>query len=299
MDNLLLLTPSPPTTTPQRCYDIEEPPLLSLTTSPLVNQHPTASTLRPSPLPLPSLLPLCIPLLRNARCRHPQPSLRPDCTIHHTSFRKAPPQSPHSAPSSTILSSNGNIIPRHPHTSPSSDTLLLRRRPSLSEASNQTTLDKTIMEWSLDFCLACDKQCDGHVYCSEACRLAEYEKPSSTAGSAASSPVTPRGPVSWPATRSHHGFYMEPAYNFRKAQPYGTTPTRSDFSSLVRAHVPSTKTVLTPSSSQSSLFSMQSASSTASSASEPAQLSDDARKALRAYASSFDQSRRSRRQSSH
>ena len=154
------------------------------------------------------------------------------------------------------------------------------------------------MEWSLDFCLACDKQCDGHIYCSEACRLAEYEKPSSTAGSAASSPVTPRGPVSWPASRSHHGFYMEPAYNFRKAQPYGTTPTRSDFSSLVRPHVSSTRTVLTPSSSQSSLFSMQSASSV-SSTSEPAQLSDDVRKALRAYASSFDQSRRSRRQSSN
>jgi hypothetical protein len=165
------------------------------------------------------------------------------------------------------------------------------------------------MEWSLDFCLACDKQCDGHVYCSEACRLAEYEKSSSPSpsGSAASSPVVPRGPVSWPAARSHHGFHMEPAYNFSKAQPYGTTPTRSDFSSLYqRAHSHShshsnstSRGVLTPSSSQSSLFSMQSAASSSSSPSEPAQLSDDTRKALRAYASSFDQSRRSRRQSNH
>jgi hypothetical protein len=154
------------------------------------------------------------------------------------------------------------------------------------------------MEWSLDFCLACDKQCDGHVYCSEACRLAEYEKSTSTAGSAASSPVVPRGPLSWPAARPHNGFYMEPAYNFSKAQPYGTTPTRTDFSSLVRSHVPAPRTVLTPSSSQSSLFSMQSAASS-SGTTEPAQLSDEARQALRAYASSFDQSRRTRRQSSH
>lgn len=154
------------------------------------------------------------------------------------------------------------------------------------------------MEWSLDFCLACDKQTDGHVYCSEACRLAEYEKSSSTAGSPASSPVVPRGPVSWPTARSHHGFYMEPAYNFSKAQPYGTTPTRSDVSTVLRfPPSPVARTVLTPSSSQSSLFSMQSASSTT--AAEPAQLSDESRKALRAYASSFDQSRRSRRRSSH
>jgi hypothetical protein len=56
-----------------------------------------------------------------------------------------------------------------------------------------------------------------------------------------------------------------------------------------------TTTLLTPSSSQSSLFSMQ--SSTSSTAVEPVQLSDESRKALRAYASSFDQSRYSRRQS--
>jgi hypothetical protein len=53
--------------------------------------------------------------------------------------------------------------------------------------------------------------------------------------------------------------------------------------------------VLTPSSSQSSLFSMQSTHSSISA--EPIQLSDESRKALRAYASSFDQSRYSRRQS--
>jgi hypothetical protein len=158
------------------------------------------------------------------------------------------------------------------------------------------------MDWSPDFCLACDKQTDGNVYCSEACRLAEYEKAASGTGSAASSPISPRGLGSWPATRSaHNGFYMEPAYNFSKAQPYGTTPSprTADFFQLARPRSSptsfSSRAVLTPSSSQSSLFSMQ--SSTSSTSSEPAQLSDESRKALRAYASSFDQSRYSRRQS--
>jgi hypothetical protein len=162
----------------------------------------------------------------------------------------------------------------------------------------------TDMDWSPDFCLACDRQTDGNVYCSEACRLTEYEVASSTTGSPASSPTSARSPVSWSTTKpSHNGFYMEPAYNFSKAQPYGTTPS-SRASNFYQSARPQTspvsynsKPVLTPSSSQSSLFSMQ--SNTSSTASEPAQLSDESRKALRAYASSFDQSRYLRRQSTH
>jgi hypothetical protein len=151
------------------------------------------------------------------------------------------------------------------------------------------------MDWSPDFCLACDRQTDGNVYCSEACRLAEYEK-----ASPASSPTSPRG-LAWPSTKSSNkGFYMEPAYDFSNAQPYGTTPSprTSYFSQSSRSQSTSvnysTKPVLTPSSSQSSLFSMQSSSS---STAEPTQLSDESRKALKGYASSFDQSRYSRRQS--
>ncbi|RDL39144.1 Uncharacterized protein BP5553_03484 [Venustampulla echinocandica] len=162
------------------------------------------------------------------------------------------------------------------------------------------------MDWSPDYCLACDKQTDGAVYCSEACRLAEYETASSNAGSAASSPTSARGPLSWPGPRtSAQGFHLEPAYNFHNAQPYGTTPA-SRTSNFYQSSRPqsspmplSSKPVLTPSSSQSSLFSMRSSSSTTTTASDPAQLSDESRKALRAYASSFDQSRYSRRQSTH
>jgi hypothetical protein len=156
------------------------------------------------------------------------------------------------------------------------------------------------MDWSPAFCLACDRQTDGNVYCSEACRLTEYEV-ASNPGSTASSPTSPRGPVSWSTKRPSNGFFMEPAYNFSKAQPYGTTPSpRTSY--FYQASRPqsspvtfTTKPVLTPSSSQSSLFSMQSTHSSTST--EPAPLSDESRKALRAYASSFDQSRYSRRQS--
>ncbi|TAQ84762.1 hypothetical protein B7494_g6906 [Chlorociboria aeruginascens] len=155
------------------------------------------------------------------------------------------------------------------------------------------------MDWSPDFCLACDRQTDGNVYCSEACRLAEYEKAS---GSPASSPTSPRGPLSWPSrTAKGTGFFMEPAYNFSNAQPYGTTPSpRTPLfyqpSRPRSSPVTFSKPVLTPSSSQSSLSSLQSTSSTSS---EPSHLSDESRKALRAYASSFDQSRYSRRQSTN
>jgi len=173
--------------------------------------------------------------------------------------------------------------------------------PSISSSSAQLhihtmTID---MDWSPAFCLACDRQTDGNVYCSEACRLTEYEV-ASNPGSTASSPTSPRGPVSWSTKKPSNGFFMEPAYNFSNAQPYGTTPSpRTSY--FYQASRPqsspvtfTTKPVLTPSSSQSSLFSMQSTHSTST---EPAQLSDESRKALRAYASSFDQSRYSRRQS--
>ncbi|CAG8953806.1 hypothetical protein HYFRA_00006698 [Hymenoscyphus fraxineus] len=155
----------------------------------------------------------------------------------------------------------------------------------------------TAMDWSPDFCLACDKQTDGRVYCSESCRLAEYEVASSSAGSTASSPSSPRAAFSWPSRSSHTGFHLEPAYNFSNPQPYGTTPSprNSTFYQPSRPQTSQyyTKPVLTPSSSQSSLCSMQSSTSST----EPTHLSDESRKALRAYASAFDQSRNNRRQS--
>lgn len=149
----------------------------------------------------------------------------------------------------------------------------------------------TEMDWSPDFCLACDKQTDGSVYCGEACRLAEYEKAST--GSEASSPATHHSPISWPSTRPVSNFFLPPAYNFGsyKTRTSQTPAPRPQSSPVVLS-----RPILTPSSSQSSLFSMQSSSSTSS---ESAQLSDEARRELRAYASSFDQSRYQRRQSAY
>jgi hypothetical protein len=159
------------------------------------------------------------------------------------------------------------------------------------------------MDWSPDFCLACDRQTDGGVYCGEACRLTEYEKANS--GSEPSSPVSQRGQIPWSTTtRPTNNFYLPPAYDFAayKSQAYGITtrprPTPTQRSRPQSAPVIlSSKPVLTPSSSQSSLFSMRSSSSSTSS--EPVQLSEESRRELRAYASSFDQSRYQRRQSTY
>lgn len=144
------------------------------------------------------------------------------------------------------------------------------------------------MDWSPDFCLACDKQTDGSVYCGEACRLAEYEK--ANAGSEAGSPIMQHGPTSWPSPRSTRGFFLPPAYNFDAYRHSNTSNSTRPHSSP--AVLP--KSSLTPSSSQSSLFSLQSSSSTTS---DMSHLSDDTKRELRAYASSFDQSRYHRRQS--
>ncbi|KAJ5151801.1 hypothetical protein N7492_010096 [Penicillium capsulatum] len=38
-------------------------------------------------------------------------------------------------------------------------------------------------EWSLDFCLVCDRQTMGAPYCSQTCRLAELDRPAPEDGS--------------------------------------------------------------------------------------------------------------------
>jgi len=147
------------------------------------------------------------------------------------------------------------------------------------------------MDWSPEYCLACDRQTDGSAYCSETCRLAEYERAAS--GSEASSPASNHGQSSWAGRNTHatsNNFYLPSAYDFSK-------PTRSQ-----RAQTQPTQYArrgLTPSSSQSSLFSMQSHTSTSSSGSSTDQtlMSEEAKKELRAYNSSFDQSRYNRRHS--
>ncbi|KAL7961615.1 hypothetical protein V8C34DRAFT_273101 [Trichoderma compactum] len=155
--------------------------------------------------------------------------------------------------------------------------------------------------WTHEFCLTCDRQVqvDGDAYCSEACRMSDFEKTPSTPSSQASSPGF--SPVSYARSGSLSSrpaptkFFLSPAYDFNRAQPYGSTPrSSSSFGSYMSDMSPlSANRGLTPSSSHSSLCSMQSVSSTA----EASQLSDKARMELRAYAVSFEQVRLQRRRS--
>ncbi|KAI1494498.1 hypothetical protein F4809DRAFT_321504 [Biscogniauxia mediterranea] len=152
------------------------------------------------------------------------------------------------------------------------------------------------LSWEPEYCLACDRQTDGATYCSEACRLSDFENSSSTASTPASSPG-PGGPstFNWTAPRPQTKFYLPPAYDFTNAQPYGSTPLPQSYLS----HRPESTTsarVLTPSSSHSSLCSLR---STSSSGSDSQQLSDKAKKQLRDYASSFENARLQQRRRSY
>lgn len=143
-------------------------------------------------------------------------------------------------------------------------------------------------DWTYQFCLGCDKQTDGATYCSEACRLADYEKTSSTTSSAASSPLMSGPPLDWTlaadlSTTKNPDGYFSPAYDFALAQ-----------SSTQRE----TTYTLSPSASHTSLCSMRSTSSS-SAGLDAAQLSEKAAKELREYARSFESVRLQRRRSSH
>ncbi|MCJ1412370.1 hypothetical protein MMC19_006464 [Ptychographa xylographoides] len=153
-------------------------------------------------------------------------------------------------------------------------------------------------DWSLDYCLACDRQTAGEAYCSQVCRLADLE--SSAAGSEPASP-THCHPAPWTVTSRSPvaGFFLPPAFNFaayrsasaplpatsrpRSTHTFSspTSPTHSRFASSPR--------ILTPSSSRSSLTSVQSVSS------QGEFISRQARIELRDYTNSFDQVRDWRR----
>lgn len=141
------------------------------------------------------------------------------------------------------------------------------------------------LTWSLDYCLACDKQTQGDAYCSQSCRLADLEASSDWSG-----PSSPTTGSSSEGSRSS-GFYLTPAINFSayksstkpvsSAASQASSPLTSFFTSHTSTHVAATKT-LTPSSSSSSL------SSTKSVSSQVNQLSEQARNELLGYTNSFD-----------
>ncbi|EFW98554.1 hypothetical protein CMQ_4406 [Grosmannia clavigera kw1407] len=84
------------------------------------------------------------------------------------------------------------------------------------------------LQWVPHFCLTCDKQTDGATYCSESCRLADFEETSSFSSySNSNSPTWAAPATTYPwssSSTSRKAFHLTPAYDFSNPQPYGTTP---------------------------------------------------------------------------
>ncbi|KAL4759558.1 uncharacterized protein BDW70DRAFT_78470 [Aspergillus foveolatus] len=121
-------------------------------------------------------------------------------------------------------------------------------------------------EWSLDFCLVCDRQTLGAPYCSQSCRLAELDVSHETApsytidsrvASRKSSRLTGRAAI----TKS------------------GPDTTQTSSWNSYRPHYQKT---LSPSSSQTSLSSLR------SNLSQTSPISSQSQTELRDYASCFD-----------
>lgn len=157
--------------------------------------------------------------------------------------------------------------------------------------------------WSLDYCLACDRQTSGGAYCSQVCRLGDLET-SSCVSSEAASPTSAGQSSFWASSMSpsKSGFYLQPAIDFglyRSNHPLSSSDPRrakseygtSYFSTAFQTQTPpipppnTNKQTLTTSSSRSSLTSMQSKASTTS---RNGGLSTQAKIELRNYANSFD-----------
>ncbi|KAI1297371.1 hypothetical protein F5Y03DRAFT_398602 [Xylaria venustula] len=144
--------------------------------------------------------------------------------------------------------------------------------------------------WEPEFCLYCDRQTDGALYCSEACRLRDFESSSTSLNTAVGSPGLASPSFQWSVPRNQTKFYLPPAYDFANPRPYGSTALAQSQSTVSQpsGSTSSSGAGLTPSSSHSSLCSLGSTSSTTS---ENPQISDKTKKHLRDYASSFEHAR--------
>lgn len=139
---------------------------------------------------------------------------------------------------------------------PTKSSHTFHRCPSLRPPASLVVPYIMATEWSLDYCLVCDRQTLGGPYCSQTCRLSEMDHVASE---------TLRSPTS---TRS-------PVHSQSETAMAGTSTQSSQ--DLSRA--------LSPSSSQTSLSSLRSNSSLNSN------ISGRFQNELRDYASSFDQVR--------
>lgn len=135
-------------------------------------------------------------------------------------------------------------------------------------------------DWSLDFCIVCDRQTLGGAYCSQACRLAEIDRYSSD--SEPSSPTTTDGfnqpwkGFSWDNGRTQ-------AFDWTPSSK--TTQKNASLSCISAIFSKASRPGLTPSSSQTSLSSINSSSSNL------VVLSGQIKSELEDYAGCFDQVR--------
>ncbi|KAF3936452.1 hypothetical protein ABW19_dt0206462 [Dactylella cylindrospora] len=145
-------------------------------------------------------------------------------------------------------------------------------------------------EWSLDYCLSCDREApNGAAYCSQACRLADMER--------ASCSSSPKTATSTSTVGAPGGFYLPPALNFSSYTRSQEAAVGSPRSTSAWPPAPptqqnprkgsATSANLHPSPSRTSLSSMPSQHSPF----EQSYLSEKALRELNDYANAFDQVR--------
>jgi len=180
------------------------------------------------------------------------------------------------------------------------------------------------LHWDHHFCLTCDTQTDGTPYCSEHCRLADFETSTTPSSpNSVSSPTRACFPSSPVALSQQH--IPQEHLQLQQPQQRKSRPLRSPVA-LLSGPQPSTQSmapcvplsqralwnpfeersyyapppaatrphILSPSSSRTSLSSIR---STASSGSGTAIVSEKAARELREYARSFESARSQRRRS--
>ena len=165
------------------------------------------------------------------------------------------------------------------------------------------------MECFHDFCLACDRESLNGPYCSEYCKMLDFEKSTSTTTLASTTfqsyQQSRYQPPSRPsfASNSSNAYVLPPAYQFPSrntmtgySQPTQAGHDRSKSSYFMRCttqpqtqETESRQRSVTPSSSRSSL---------ASNISNDSSMSERARQQLQEYFDLFDRSRRAKRRPS-
>ncbi|KAI1822354.1 hypothetical protein F4861DRAFT_514815 [Xylaria intraflava] len=161
----------------------------------------------------------------------------------------------------------------------------------------QSSVEMSDPSWEPEFCLYCDTQTDGALYCSESCRLRDFENSSEPLNTTASSSDFASPSFQWSVPRNQTKFYLPPAYDFANPRPYGSAPLPRPPLYEQSGSSPSGPG-LSPSSSHSSLCSLGSTSTSSSRSSEAPQISDKTKKHLRDYASSFEHARTQQRRRS-